>query len=90
MKDHYLYTHIHYIIYTISYTLYHTHTCPRADNDLFIAAASTSLNPVASLFDILSEPAKSTRVRRLCVVAPDTLLCPSRFKMTRRCERELY
>lgn len=59
-------------------------TCPNAERDLLMAAASTSLWPVASLFDILSDPARSTRVSRPLVVVPETRLKPSVWIMTRR------
>lgn len=48
-------------------------TWPRADRDLLIAAASTNRIPVASLRDILSEPARSTRVNLPLLVAFDTV-----------------
>lgn len=52
-------------------------TCPSADNDLLIAAASTSLSPVASDLDILSDPARSTNVRLPLIVTCDTVLWDS-------------
>ena len=59
-------------------------TCPKADNDLLMAAASTSLSPVASLLDILSDPARSTSVRLPLVVVLDTELYETRDNMRRR------
>lgn len=54
-----------------------------------MAAASTSRMPVASLRDILSDPARSTRVSRPWLVALETLSTPSTFSMNTRWEREL-
>ncbi len=54
-----------------------------------MAAASTSRIPDASLREILSDPAKSTRVNRPLVVALETTSSPSTLRKNRRCEREL-
>ena len=64
-------------------------TWPSADSDLLMAAASTSLCPVASVLEILSEPAKSTRVSVPRVMAFVTLSVPWSRRSRRRCEREL-
>jgi len=64
-------------------------TCPRADKDLLIAAASTSLMPEASLREILSDPARSTSVSLPLLVALDTVSKPSTFKVKRRWDLEL-
>ena len=72
------------------HTKYFQLTCPRADKDLLIAAASTSRIPEASLRDILSEPAKSTKVRRPLLVALETVSKPSTFRVNRRCDLELW
>lgn len=56
---------------------------------MLIAAASTSLNPVASLLEIRSDPAKSTSVRRPRVVTPDTKLWDFKDNKSKRWDREL-
>lgn len=55
-----------------------------------MAAASTSLIPDASLREILSDPARSTSVKRPLVVALETTSNPSTLRKNRRCDRELH
>ena len=84
------------LIVTIRHTRSQVHystrtlpTCPSADSDLLIAAASTSLCPSASVFEILSEPARSHNTRVHLVIAPVTLSRPSTDSINTRWEREL-
>ncbi len=65
-------------------------TCPNAERLLLMAAASTSLIPDASLREILSDPARSTRVNLPLVVALETTSNPSTLRKNRRWERELH
>ena len=65
-------------------TAYFRFTCPRAVRDLFIAAASTNVCPVAPVLAILSDPAKSTSVSEPYDVALETLLIPSTNNMRSR------
>ena len=54
-----------------------------------MAAASTNLCPVASVFDILSEPARSTNVSLPCVTLLATELVPLIDIVNMRCDLEL-
>ena len=63
------------------YVYMYEYTCPRAERDLFIDAASTNLIPVASLREILSEPARSTSVSLPWLVVFDTWSYPSTRSM---------
>lgn len=65
------------------------HTCPRADRDLFIAAASTSRCPLASVLLMRSEPAKSQSVSTPLEIAPLTLSVPDTVIRNNKCDREL-
>ena len=64
-------------------------TWPSAVKDLFIAAASTSLCPVASVLEIRSDPARSTSVKAPCVTAREMWSVPWTRRISRRWEREL-
>ena len=55
-----------------------------------MAAASTSLCPVASVLDILSEPARSTSVSFPCVTELAAWFMPSTDMVNIRCDLELY
>ena len=70
----------------VSTYVYVTSTCPNDVNDLLMATASTSLCPVSSVLDILSEPARSTNVSLPCVTA---LFIPSTDIYNMRCDLEL-
>ena len=64
-------------------------TCPSADKDLLIAAASTNLMPLASVREILSEPAKSTRVSLPSETLPVIKSWPTTSSTKSKWEREL-
>ena len=91
----YTYTHTHTHAHKHTIDIYvqthtqHAHTCPNADKDLLIAAASTNRMPLASVRDMRSEPARSTRVNRPSVMVPDTLSWPSTVRINSKWEREL-
>lgn len=68
----------------MAFVLRAANTWPSADSDLLIAAASTSLCPVASVLEILSEPAKSTRVSVPRVTAFVTRSVPWSFSSRSR------
>ena len=54
-----------------------------------MAAASTNLCPSASVLEILSEPARSHRVKVPLDIAPVILSVPSTFNNSTKCDREL-